>query len=94
VGTIFEVKTRSAIYDAFESDIARPIDAGLHRSVHERQGDDQFDSSRVSSSPRATWRVSALMLRDGRWGAQQVICVVGTPQHALRSPHPRVNPPA
>ena len=39
-GAIFEVKTGRSIYDAFESDIARPIGMqDFHRSVHKRQGD-------------------------------------------------------
>jgi CubicO group peptidase (beta-lactamase class C family) len=61
LGTIFEKKTGRGIYDAFESDIARPIGMqDFHRSVHTRQGDttSPFTSRITSCFPHATWRVS------------------------------------
>jgi CubicO group peptidase (beta-lactamase class C family) len=77
LGTIFEMKTGRGIYDAFESDIARPIGLqDFHRSAHERGGDTTRSvhlAYHFVLSTRDMARLGHLMLRDGRWGEQQVI---------------------
>ena len=77
LGTIFEKKTGRSIYDAFESDIARPIGMqDFHRSVHKRQGDSTkslHPAYHFVLSTRDMARLGHLMLRDGKWGQQQVI---------------------
>jgi CubicO group peptidase (beta-lactamase class C family) len=77
LGTIFEMKTGRGIYDAFESDIARPIGMqDFHRSVHSRQGDTTKSvhlAYHFVLSTRDMARLGHLMLRDGRWGGRQVI---------------------
>src|SRR5215216_76648 len=77
LGTIFEKKTGRSIYDAFESDIARPIGLqDFHRSVHKRQGDTTKSvhlAYHFVLSTRDMARLGQLMLRNGRWGGQQVI---------------------
>lgn len=77
LGTIFEVKTGRGIYDAFESDIARPIGMqDFHRSAHSREGDSTkslHPAYHFVLSTRDMARLGHLMLRDGRWGGEQVI---------------------
>ena len=93
LGTIFEVKTGRSIYDAFESDIARPIGMqDFHRSVHSRQGDTTRSihaAYHFVLSTRDMARLGHLMLRDGRWGAQQVV-----PASWVRRSTRTVTPPA
>jgi CubicO group peptidase (beta-lactamase class C family) len=93
LGTIFEVKTGRSIYDAFESDIARPIGMqDFHRSVHKRQGDttrSMHPAYHFVLSTRDMARLGQLMLRDGRWGSQQVI-----PASWVRRSTRTVTPPA
>ena len=77
LGTIFEKKTGRSIYDAFESDIARPIGMeDFHRSVHKRQGDSTrsiHPAYHFVLSTRDMARLGHLMLRHGRWGGREVI---------------------
>ena len=93
LGTIFEVKTGRSIYDAFESDIARPIGMqDFHRSVHKRQGDSTrsiHPAYHFVLSTRDMARLGHLMLRNGRWGNQQVI-----PASWVRRSTHTVTPPA
>ena len=93
LGTIFEVKTGRSIYDAFESDIARPIGMqDFHRPVHSRQGDTTksiHPAYHFVLSTRDMARLGHLMLRNGRWGTQQVI-----PEPWVRRSTRVVTPPA
>ena len=93
LGTIFEVKTGRSIYDAFESDIARPIGMqDFHRSVHSRGGDTTQSvhlAYHFVLSTRDMARLGHLMLRNGRWGGQQVI-----PESWVRRSTRVVTPPA
>ena len=93
LGTIFEKKTGRSIYDAFESDIARPIGMqDFHRSVHRRQGDTTksiHPAYHFVLSTRDMARLGQLMLRDGRWGGRQVI-----PASWVRRSTRTVTPPA
>ena len=77
LGTIFEKKTGRGIYDAFESDIARPIGLqDFHRSVHTRGGDTTKSvhlAYHFVLSTRDMARLGQVMLRNGKWGEQQVI---------------------
>lgn len=93
LGTIFERKTGRGIYDAFESDIARPIGLeDFHRAVHTRQGDTTRSVHRAYHfvlSTRDMARLGHLMLREGRWGGRQVI-----PASWVRRSTRTVTPPA
>src|SRR5215213_6789532 len=93
LGTIFEKKTGRSIYDAFESDIARPIGMqDFYRSVHSRQGDSTrsiHPAYHFVFSTRDMARLGQLMLRDGKWGGQQVI-----PASWVRRSTRTVTPPA
>jgi CubicO group peptidase (beta-lactamase class C family) len=93
LGTIFEKKTGRSIYDAFESDIARPIGMqDFHRSAHQRQGDTTRSvhlAYHFVLSTRDMARIGQLMLREGRWGGQQVV-----PQSWVRRSTRTVTPPA
>ena len=93
LGTIFEVKTGRGIYDAFESDIARPIGMqDFHRSAHSRSGDTTRSvhlAYHFVLSTRDMARLGHLMLRNGRWGGQQVI-----PESWVRRSTRIVTPPA
>lgn len=93
LGTIFEVKTGRSIYDAFESDIARPIGMqDFHRSVHSRGGDTTrsvHEAYHFVLSTRDMARLGHLMLRNGRWGGQQII-----PESWVRRSTRVVTPPA
>lgn len=93
LGTIFEVKTSRGIYDAFESDIARPIGMqDFHRSVHARAGDTAKSiqpAYHFVLSTRDMARLGHLMLRSGRWGGRQVV-----PESWVRRSTRVVTPPA
>lgn len=93
LGTIFEVRTGRGIYDAFESDIARPIGLqDFHREVHSRQGDSTksiHPAYHFVLSTRDMARLGQLMLQNGRWGGRQVI-----PESWVRRSTRMVTPPA
>src|SRR5690349_14269739 len=92
LGTIFETRTGRSIYDAFESDIARPIGLqDFHRSAHSRQGDTTRSIHRAYHfilSTRDMARIGHLMLRSGRWGGQQLV-----PESWVRRSTRTVTPP-
>jgi CubicO group peptidase (beta-lactamase class C family) len=98
LGTIFEKKTGRSIYDAFESDIARPIGMqDFHRSPHSRGGDTTKSvhlAYHFVLSTRDMARLGHLMLRNGKWGAAQIIPASWV-QRSTRvvTPPAEINPP-
>jgi CubicO group peptidase (beta-lactamase class C family) len=76
-GGIFEKLTGRDIYDALESDLARPIGMeDFDRSRQRKSGTSaasQYPAYHVWLSTRDMARVGLLALRGGRWGAHQVI---------------------
>lgn len=76
-GDVFEMKTGRGIYDAFESDIAKPIGMqDFDRSIHERSGDASrsiHPAYHFTLSTRDMARIGLVMSRDGRWRDQQIV---------------------
>jgi CubicO group peptidase (beta-lactamase class C family) len=77
LGTIFERETRRNIYDALESDLARPIGMeDFDRAAQQKSGDTTRSIHRAYHmwlSTRDMARLGYLMLRSGRWNAVQVV---------------------
>lgn len=77
LGTIFEKKTGRGIYDAFETDLARPIGMqDWHRAAHHRDGDSTKSvhlAYHFVLSTRDMARLGYLMLRRGRWLGRQLV---------------------
>ena len=77
VGAIFEQETGRNIYDALESDLARPI--GMQdwdRSAQRKSGDttqSRFLAYHMYLSTRDMARIGYLMLREGSWAGKQVV---------------------
>ena len=76
-GTVFEMKTKTTIYKAFDKDIAGPLmlqDWDLSR--YKRTGDASKSmhlAYHFNFSTRDMARIGELMLRKGRWNGKQVI---------------------
>jgi CubicO group peptidase (beta-lactamase class C family) len=98
-GAAFEKMTGRDIYDALETDLARPIGMqDFDRSRQRKSGDttrSQFLAYHIWLSTRDMARVGLLMLRDGNWAGQQV-----APRDWVRrisslvTPVNEMNPPA
>ena len=77
LGTIFEQSTRRSIFDAFQRDIAAPIGLEEFRREDHRRGGDSTKSIHLAYhfrlSVRDMARIGYLMLRNGRWGEQEII---------------------
>ncbi len=77
LGTIFERTTGRNIYDALESDLARPLGMqDFDRSTHRKSGDSTrsvHPAYHMNLSTRDMARLGLLMLREGRWGDAQVV---------------------
>ena len=77
VGTIFERETGRTIYDALETDLARPIGMqDFDRSLHVRTGDSTKSmhlAYHMHLSTRDMARVGYLMLREGNWAGRQLV---------------------
>jgi CubicO group peptidase (beta-lactamase class C family) len=77
LGTIFEKKTGRDIYDAFETDLARPIGMqDWHRDGQAKYADSSrsvHPAYHFVLSTRDMARLGYLMLRDGRWRGRQVV---------------------
>jgi len=77
LGTIFERETGRNIYDALESDLARPI--GMQdwsRELQRRSGDTTRSVHRayhILLSTRDMARLGYLMLREGNWNGRQLV---------------------
>ncbi len=76
-GTIFERLTGRDIYDALESDLARPIGMqDFNRARQQKSGDlkrSQHPAYHMWLSTRDMARLGYLMLREGNWAGRQVI---------------------
>jgi CubicO group peptidase (beta-lactamase class C family) len=77
LGTVFEKATGEDIYDAFERDFAKPMQfqdfdrAQQRKTVNARASIHPAYHFYLSSRDMA--RVGYLMLRDGRWGAREIV---------------------
>ncbi len=76
-GTIFEMLTGRDIYDALETDLARPIGMqDFDRSKQKKAGDlkrSMHPAYHMWLSTRDMARLGYLMLREGNWAGRQVI---------------------
>lgn len=76
-GAAFERMTGRDIFDALESDIARPLGfQDFDRSIHRKSGDlerSRYPAYHMNLSTRDMARVGYLMLREGSWDGTQVI---------------------
>ena len=77
LGTIFERETGRNIYDALDTDLARPIGMqDWNRAAQEKTGDTTRSVHRayhVHLSTRDMARLGLLMLREGSWEGKQVV---------------------
>jgi CubicO group peptidase (beta-lactamase class C family) len=77
LGTIFEQQTGRNLYDAFESDLARPLGMeDFERRSQKKSGDlrrSMHPAYHFHISTRDLARVGYLMLRQGRWAGQQIV---------------------
>jgi CubicO group peptidase (beta-lactamase class C family) len=77
LGTVFERETGRNIYDAVESDLARPI--GMQdwdRAIQQKSGDTTRSvhlAYHMNFSTRDMARIGYLMLREGNWAGRQVV---------------------
>jgi len=76
-GTVFEMKTGKNIYDAFEADLAKPLQfQDWDRRRHVRTGDATKSihmAYHFHFSTRDMARLGELMLRRGNWGGKQLV---------------------
>src|SRR5262244_1572289 len=77
-GAVFEKLTGRDIYDALETDLAKPINMqDFDRARQQKSGDDSrslHKAYHIWLSTRDMARIGLLMLREGRWaGAQQIV---------------------
>lgn len=97
-GAVFEKLTGKDIYDALETDLARPVGMeDFDRSRQRKSGDatkSQLMAYHIWLSTRDMARVGLLMLRGGQWAGQQVaarewvrrISSLVTPFHEMNPP--------
>src|SRR5262245_27972988 len=75
-GAVFEKLTKRDIYDALESDLAKPIGMQDFNRARQRKSGDATRSQHMAYhiwlSTRDMARLGLLMLREGKWGEQQV----------------------
>jgi CubicO group peptidase (beta-lactamase class C family) len=77
LGAVFEKETGRNIYDALETDIARPIGMeDFARSNQVKSGDttqSRFLAYHMFLSTRDMARIGYLMLREGNWAGKQIV---------------------
>jgi CubicO group peptidase (beta-lactamase class C family) len=77
LGTIFEQETGRNIYDALESDLARPVGMqDFDRAAQQKTGDltlSRHPAYHMHLSTRDMARLGYLMLREGNWAGRQVV---------------------
>lgn len=77
LGTIFEQVTGRNIYDALESDLARPLGfQDWNRAIHQRTGDTTrsiHKAYHMNLSTRDMARLGYLMLRGGAWEGRSIV---------------------
>jgi len=97
-GAVFEKLTGRDIYDAVESDLARPIGMqDFDRKVQQKTGDpkrSQHMAYHMHFSVRDMARIGLLMQRDGNWNGQQVVPRAWAQKiRSLVTPMNEMNPP-
>jgi CubicO group peptidase (beta-lactamase class C family) len=100
-GTIFEKETGRDIYDALESDLARPLGMqDFDRALQKKEGDATKSIHQAYPmwfSTRDMARIGHLMLHEGNWAGKQLvprewarrIVKVNTPVAEMNPPHYR-----
>jgi CubicO group peptidase (beta-lactamase class C family) len=77
LGAIFEQETGRNIYDALETDLARPIHMQDFNRAEQRKSGDTTQSRYLAYhmyfSTRDMARIGYLMLRKGNWGGRQLV---------------------
>ena len=77
IGYIFEQETGRNIFDALESDLARPLGfQDWNRAVHRKNGDStksRYLAYHMHLSTRDMARIGYLMLREGNWNGRQLV---------------------
>jgi CubicO group peptidase (beta-lactamase class C family) len=77
VGTVFERTTGRDIYDALETDLARPLGfQDWRRDIQRKSGDTTrsvHKAYHMNLSTRDMARIGYLMLRHGNWAGRQVV---------------------
>ena len=77
LGGAFEIMTKRGIYDALESDLARPIGMqDFDRARHRKTGDStksRYLAYHMNFSTRDMARLGYLALRRGNWNGRQVV---------------------
>lgn len=97
-GAVFEKLTGRDIYDALESDLAKPIGMQDFNRARQRKSGDTTRSQHLAYhiwlSTRDMARLGLLMLREGKWGEQQVVAREWTRRiTSLVTPLNEMNPP-
>ncbi|HEX7090581.1 MAG TPA: serine hydrolase [Longimicrobiales bacterium] len=104
LGTIFEQETGRNIYDALETDLARPIGMqDFDRSIQRKSGDRERSihlAYHIRLSTRDMARIGYLMLREGNWNGRQIVprdwvhesTSVFTPRTEMNPPERRSGP--
>ena len=97
-GAVFEKLTGRDIYDAVESDLARPIGMqDFDRKVQRKTGNPQRSQHlayHMHFSVRDMARMGLLMLREGNWNGQQVVPRAWAQKiRSLVTPMNEMNPP-
>lgn len=77
LGTVFEQQTGRSIYEALESDLARPLgmrdfDPARHRRTGNAERSEHL-AYHMHLSTRDMARVGYLMLREGKWDGRQLV---------------------
>ena len=76
-GTAFELETGRTIYDALDTDLARPLGMrDFNRESHRRTGDSTKSrhlAYHMNLSTRDMARIGYLMLREGNWNGRQLV---------------------
>ena len=97
-GAVFEKLTKRDIYDAVETDVAKPI--GMQdwdRSRQQKSGDatrSQYPAYHMWFSTRDLARIGLLMLREGQWAGKQIVSREWTRRiSSLVTPLNEMNPP-
>ncbi len=77
LGGAFELLTKRDIYDALDTDLARPIGMqDFNRAIHRKTGDStrsRYLAYHMNFSTRDMARLGYLMLRRGNWNGRQVV---------------------
>jgi CubicO group peptidase (beta-lactamase class C family) len=77
IGYVFEQETGRNIFDALESDLARPLGfQDWNRAMHRKNGDStksRYLAYHMHLSTRDMARIGYLMLREGNWNGRQLV---------------------